>query len=136
MSTDRRDPKRLADLLPAGILGISTALAAAHADAKVASAPPAASGDPAEASVAVQLQGIREQVTAAIEAAQAEREAESKVRLAWWGNWGHGGLGWRNGGWRNGGWRNGGWRNGGWNNWGNGWNNWGNGGWNNFWHNW
>ncbi len=146
---DRRSTEALAALLPAGVMGLSMALAAADASA----ATTAADAPDAGKSVAARLDGIRGSVSDAWKEAVQKSEPyvalDPETRLAWWGN-----GGWRNGGWHNGGWRNGGWGNGGWHNWGNGWhnggwNNWGNGGliggllsplfgspWGNGWRNW
>jgi rSAM-associated Gly-rich repeat protein len=135
MSANKRISKVLAMLLPTGVLGISSALAATQVRPEPA---PLASGlTPTH--VADRLADIRK----AVSDMDVTNEAKSgpTVMLAEWLNVG-GGVGWRNGGWgngggwRNGGWGNGGWGNGGWHNWGNGgWHNWGNG-WHNFWHNW
>ena len=123
-SKGRRSTEALAALLPAGVMGLSMALAAADAAASTAvtDAPIAAK------SVAQRLEAIRGSVSEAWKEAIDKSEpyvaVDPETKLAWWGN------GWRNGGWHNGGWRNGGWHNGGW---GNGWHN---GGWLNGWHNW
>lgn len=130
MSANKRISKVLAMLLPTGVLGISSALAATQ----VRPEPAPLAGGFAPTHVADRLAGIRK----AVSEMDAINEAKSgpTVTLAEWLNVG-GGVGWRNGGWGNGGWHNGGWGNGGWHNWGNGgWHNWGNGGWHNFWHNW
>lgn len=133
MSANKRISKVLAMLLPTGVLGISSALAATQVRPEPA---PLASGL-APTHVADRLADIRR----AVSDMDGINEAKSgpTVMLAEWLNVG-GGVGWRNGGWGNGGgWHNGGWGNGGWHNggWGNGgWHNWGNGGWHNFWHNW
>ena len=130
-SKDRRSTEALAALLPAGVMGLSMALAAADATAATA----ATDAPDASKSVADRLETIRGSVSEAWKQAYEKSEPyvalDPETKLAWWGN-----GGWRNGGWRNGGWGNGGWHNwgnGGWHNWGNGWhnggwNNWGNGG--------
>jgi rSAM-associated Gly-rich repeat protein len=124
-SKDRRSSEALAALLPAGVMGLSMALAAADATAATA----VSDAPNASKSVAARLEAIRGSVSDAWKQAYEKSEPyvalDPETKLAWWGN----------GGWRNGGWRNGGWGNGGWHNWGNGgWHNggWGNGGWNNW----
>ena len=124
-SKDRRSSEALAALLPAGVMGLSMALAAADATAATA----VTDAPNASKSVAARLEAIRGSVSEAWKQAYEKSEPyvalDPETKLAWWGN----------GGWRNGGWRNGGWGNGGWHNWGNGgWHNggWGNGGWNNW----
>jgi rSAM-associated Gly-rich repeat protein len=132
-SKDRRSTEALAALLPAGVMGLSMALAAADAAAATSSSDVPSS----DKSVATRLEALRGTMTEAVKEAIEKSEpyvaVDPETRLAWWGN------GWRNGGWHNGGWRNGGWHNGGWGNgwhnggWGNGWpnggwGNWGNGG--------
>ena len=123
-SKDRRSTEALAALLPAGVMGLSMALAAADATAATA----VTDAPNASKSVADRLETIRGSVSEAWKQAYEKSEPyvalDPETKLAWWGN----------GGWRNGGWRNGGWGNGGWHNWGNGWHNggWGNGGWNNW----
>jgi rSAM-associated Gly-rich repeat protein len=124
-SKDRRSSEALAALLPAGVMGLSMALAAADASAATA----VTDAPDASKSVAARLEAIRGSVSEAWKQAYEKSEPyvalDPETKLAWWGN----------GGWRNGGWRNGGWGNGGWHNWGNGgWHNggWGNGGWNNW----
>ena len=103
---DRRSTEALAALLPAGVMGLSMALAAADATAStsVADAPNASK------SVAARLEGIRGSVSEAwkeaVEKSEPYGALDPETKLAWWGN----------GGWRNGGWHNGGW--------GNGWHNW------------
>jgi rSAM-associated Gly-rich repeat protein len=151
---DRRSTEALAALLPAGVMGLSMALAAADATATT-TVPDAPAADK---SVAARLETIRGSVSDAWKQAREKSEPyvalDPETRLAWWGNGGWRNGGWRNGGWHNGGWGNGGWHNGGWHNWGNGWhnggwNNWGNGGlignllsplfgspWGNGWRNW
>jgi rSAM-associated Gly-rich repeat protein len=133
MSANKRISKVLALLLPTGVLGISSALAATQVKPEVQ--PPADNLTPTP-QVADRLADIRKAVSDMD--AMNDRDSQPKVMLAEWLNVG-GGVGWRNGGWGNGGWHNwgnGGWGNGGWHNWGNGgWHNWGNG-WHNFWHNW
>ena len=126
-SKDRRSSEALAALLPAGVMGLSMALAAADATAATA----VSDAPNASKSVATRLEAIRGSVSEAWKQAYEKSEPyvalDPETKLAWWGN-----GGWRNGGWRNGGWGNGGWHNwgnGGWHNWGNGWNN---GGWNNW----
>jgi rSAM-associated Gly-rich repeat protein len=143
MSASKRTSEVLAVLIPAGVLGISSALATTQAIVE----PDAAHPGPSAHSIAERLTNIRKAVSAITEPA---RPSEPKLMVAEWLNFG-GGIGWHNGGWGNGGWHNGGWGNGGWHNapnWGNGgWHNWGNGGWHNapnwgnggwhnFWHNW
>jgi rSAM-associated Gly-rich repeat protein len=133
MSAKKRTSKALALLLPAGVVGISAALAAtqSQAEATIHTAPNSVS-------VADRLSEIRSEVSS-VNDAVFKSPSGAHLLLADWLN---GGFGWRNGGWGNGGWHNGGWGNGGWHNggWGNGgWHNWGNGGWHNwhnFWHNW
>ena len=120
--------KALSALLPAGVMGMSAALASTSP-----AEPPAAPASVSETQVSSRLASIRD----AVSAVSAEEQAKGgNVKTAWWANWHGGGVrfgGWRNGGWHNGGWGNGG---GGWvNGWPNGWHNWGNG-WNNGWHNW
>ena len=133
MSAKKRISKALALLLPAGVVGISAALAATQSQAEATLH--TASND---ISVADRLSEIRAEVSSASDAV-FKSPSGAHLMLADWLN---GGFGWRNGGW---GWHNGGWGNGGWHNWGNGgwgnggWHNWGNGGWHNwhnFWHNW
>jgi rSAM-associated Gly-rich repeat protein len=127
--------KTLAMLLPAGVLGISSALAASPAKP----APAAPETDGHVAGVADRLGEIRAAVSR-IDYANAHIDVHSDA-VALTADWPNFNFGWRNGGWRNAGWGNGGWRNGGWGN--GGWRNggWGNGGgpwhnWHNFWHNW
>jgi hypothetical protein len=128
MSAKKLTSKALALLLPAGVVGISAALAATQTQAEATT--PTASNN---LSVANRLSEIRSEVSSADDAI-FKSPSGAHLMLADWLN---GGFGWRNGGW---GWHNGGWGNGGWHNWGNGgWHNWGNGGWHNwhnFWHNW
>ena len=129
--------KALAMLLPAGVLGISTALAA-FALGQTEPSRPDGNGSQQASSVAERLREIRAGVSE-INVPEQNTSDLNGALLAEWLNFG-GGVGWRNGGWGNGGWHN--WGNGGWHNagWGNGgWHNWGNGGWHNwhnFWHNW
>jgi rSAM-associated Gly-rich repeat protein len=123
MSAKKRTSKALAILIPTGVLGISSALAAmqAHAETPVGLATNATL-------VADRLSEIRSAVSL-VNSTATESVSGAKLMLADWLNVG-GGLGWRNGGWGNGGWHNAA-------NWGNG--GWGNGGWHNwhnFWHNW
>jgi hypothetical protein len=131
MSAKKLTSKALALLLPAGVVGISAALAATQSQAEAAT-PTASNNLP----VADRLSEIRSEVSSADDAV-FKSASGAHILLADWLN---GGFGWRNGGWGNGGWHN--WGNGGWHNggWGNGgWHNWGNGGWHNwhnFWHNW
>ncbi len=130
--------KVLSALLPAGVMGMSAALAATPPNDGVTPqvAPTAAVARVGETDVADRLARIRDAVSA-VAAEGAGEATPEKVRTAWWGNFrggrfGFGGLGgWGNGGWHN--WGNGGWGNGGWGN--GGWHNWGNG-WHNGWHNW
>lgn len=108
-------------LLPVGALGMSVALGAPPARASAESAGPAPQqGTPDGASVATQLQAIREAVsTVAQEGALANQINDPNIRLAWWANgngrgWGNGGRAWGNGSgphWGNGGFHN--WHNGG-----------------------
>jgi rSAM-associated Gly-rich repeat protein len=130
MSANKRIAKVLALLIPTGVLGISSALAATQV--RPETTPLEAGLTPTH--VAERLADIRKAVSGVDVTDPAN--AGPRLMLAEWLNVG-GGVGWRNGGWGNGGgWRNGGWGNGGWHNWGNGgWHNWGNG-WHNFWHNW
>jgi len=143
MTVRRKTKKALAMLLPAGVLGISSALASTHSELLSQDRT-----NPSErmSVVADRLREIRTGVSEMNALAQKNPNLDSGVLVAEWIN---GGFGWRNGGWGNGGWHNGGWGNGGWHNapgwgnggWGNGWHNggWGNGGWHNwhnFWHNW
>jgi rSAM-associated Gly-rich repeat protein len=154
MTVRRKTKKALAMLLPAGVLGISSALASTH----IESVPQDRTNPSGKISlVADRLREIRTGVSAMNAEMNAliqkNADGDPAVLEAVWLN---GGFGWRNGGWGNGGWHNapgwgnGGWGNGGWHNapnwgnggWGNGWHNapnWGNGGWHNwhnFWHNW
>jgi rSAM-associated Gly-rich repeat protein len=129
--------KTLAMLLPAGVLGISSALAATPAKP---SAPDLKTNDHVTG-VADRLGEIRAAVSKIdFKNSSIAVDSDAAALTAEWPNF-HFGVGWRNGGWGNGGWRNGGWGNGGWRNggWGNG--GWGNGGgpwhnWHNFWRNW
>ncbi len=115
----------VARLMPAGVLGVSMALApAAQATAAVGAPSP---GQPAQADVAARLSSIRDAVTAAVATDGPEDLQGPLLRRVWWGNHGWG-RPWR---WGGGGWRNGGWGNGG----GGNWHPWGNGGWGN-WHPW
>jgi rSAM-associated Gly-rich repeat protein len=130
MSASKRTATALTLLLPAGVMGLSAALAVnglqttEHADNT--------------GSVAERLSDIRKAVSSSMHHNADNTVVDAngvKLTLAEWLNFG-GGWGWHNGGWGNG-WHNGGWGNG-WHNggWGNGgWHNWGNG-WHNFWHNW
>ena len=117
----------LSALLPAGVMGMSAALASTPSVE-----PPSNANAGNETHVASRLASIRDAMSAV---AAEEQARDGNVKTAWWANWHGGGIGFGGGG----GWRNGGWGNGGWHNWGNGWNNgwhnWGNG-WNNGWHNW
>ena len=156
MSVKERTSRALALLIPAGVIGISSALASVQAHAELVPADPANGAT----SVAERLSEIRSAVSTVNNAVNDDASG-AKLTLADWLNFG-GGVGWHNGGWHNwgngwgnggwhnwgnGGFHNGGWGNGGWHNapnwgnggWGNGWHNapnWGNGGWHNFWHNW
>jgi rSAM-associated Gly-rich repeat protein len=134
MTFRSRTKKLLSILLPVGVLGVSAALAAAHTKPLATADEGTSPQDDAGMGVAAQLQVIRNSVSALEGEIPEDADADTKIFLAQWGNFGGGGFGWRNGGWRNGGWRNGGWRNGGWGN--GGWRPWGNGGWHNFWRNW
>lgn len=129
MSADKRTSKALALLIPTGVIGISSALAATQAHATEAPASVA----PNAAAVSERLGAIRTAVSS-MKTEVTDEKSGAVLKLADWLN--IGGLGWRNGGWGNGGWHNGGWGNGGWGN--GGWHNWGNGwhNWHNFWHNW
>jgi rSAM-associated Gly-rich repeat protein len=123
MTVRRMTLKALAMLLPAGVLGISSALAATPAKSSAADL----ALHEHTSSVAARLGEIRAAVSA-IDANEPATPATAESATAEWPNfhigWGNGG-GWRNGGWGNGGWRNGGWRNGGpWHNWHNFWRNW------------
>ena len=123
MTVRRITLKALAMLLPAGVLGISSALAATPAKSSAADL----ALHEHTSSVAARLGEIRAAVSA-IDANEPAAPATAESATAEWPNfhigWGNGG-GWRNGGWGNGGWRNGGWRNGGpWHNWHNFWRNW------------
>lgn len=141
MSASKRTSQVLALLIPAGVLGISSALATTQAMLEPATISP----EPNAHTIADRLANIRKAVSTLTEPSSSV--SEPKLMVAEWLNF-NGGLGWHNGGWGNGGWGNGGWHNwgnggwgnGGWHNWGNGgWHNapnWGNGGWHNFWHNW
>jgi rSAM-associated Gly-rich repeat protein len=130
MSANKSISKLLALLIPTGVLGISSALAATQV--RPQNSQLEAQVTPTQ--VADRLADIRKAVSDVDITDPAN--GGPRLMLAEWLNVG-GGVGWRNGGWGNGGgWRNGGWGNGGWHNWGNGgWHNWGNG-WHNFWHNW
>lgn len=134
MTFRSRTKKLLSILLPVGVLGVSAALAAAHTKPLATVDEGTSSQDDAGMGVGAQLQAIRSSVSALEGETPDDADADPKILLAQWANFGGGGVGWRNGGWRNGGWRNGGWRNGGWGN--GGWRPWGNGGWHNFWRNW
>jgi hypothetical protein len=116
-------------LLPAGLLGISAALATIQAVAS-----PVDPGPKRISNVADRLREIRAGVSE-LDARDSKTDDSYTALLSEWPNfrvgWGNGGWGWRNGGWHNGGWRNGGWGNGGWGNGGGPWHNW-----HNFWHNW
>ncbi len=132
MTVRRITLKALAMLLPAGVLGISSALAATPAKSSAADL---ALHD-STTGVAARLGEIRAAVSA-IDLNQPASNGSEGSAINEWPNfhfgWGNGGGGWRNGGWGNGGWRNwgnGGWRNGGWLN-GGPWHNW-----HNFWRNW
>jgi rSAM-associated Gly-rich repeat protein len=160
MSRHDRYLRFLTALLPAGVFGLSVALASSAAKATpVEPRQPKTEPDVDTFSVANELQAIRDAVDEASEGTfngHVGQMLDPDIRLAWWMNgnglgWGNGGHSWGNGGypawgnarpWGNGwgGWVNSvpwanGWRNGGWGN-GGGWRNggWGNGGWHN-WHN-
>jgi len=128
MTLRKNAVKVLAALLPAGVMGMSVALASTPPNNAV---PPSdtdvAAAKIGETDVASRLAAIRDAVSTVTKEEAAKDAANGNVRTAWWANWHGGGV--RFGGWRNGGWFNGGWRNG-WPNWGNGWHNWSN------WHNW
>lgn len=117
--------KLLAALLPAGVMGVSAALASTQPTST-----DLVSAKSDDTAVASRLASIRDAVSSV---AKDEAAKDENIRTAWWANWPGGGI--RFGGWGNGGWHN--WGNGGWHNWGNGWHNWGNG-WHNWgnWHNW
>lgn len=117
--------KLLATLLPAGVMGVSTALASTQPTST-----DLVSAKSDDIAVASRLASIRDAVSSV---AKDDAAKDENVRTAWWANWPGGGI--RFGGRGNGGWHN--WGNGGWHNWGNGWHNWGNG-WHNWsnWHNW
>ena len=133
MSAKKRTSKALALLIPAGVVGMSAALAATQANAE-----PTTSTAANTTSISDRLSEIRTAVSS-VDDDIIKSPSGVPLTLAAWLNVGNG-FGWRNGGWGNGGWHNAGWGNGGWHNWGNGgWHNWGNGGWHNwhnFWHNW
>ena len=125
MTVLRRTKNALKMLLPVGVLGISSALAAMH----LKPSPPDPKDNREGPNVADRLQEIRAGVSEVDDTRQYVND--DGVLLAEWPNFHFG--------WGNGGWRNGGWRNGGWHNWHNGWHNWGNGGWHNwhnYWNNW
>ena len=105
MSAKKRTSKALALLLPAGVVGISAALAATQSQAEATNL--TASNN---VSVADRLSEIRADVSSANDAVF---KSPSGVHLML-ADWLNGGFGWRNGGW---GWHNGGWGNGGWHNW-------------------
>ena len=127
MTVYLRLKKALATLLPAGVLGISSALAAALTGVPPVDRTPRQN----ETTISERLREIRRGVSAVDADGQNNPNADTEGLLAQWANFGFGGGGWRNGGWHN--WHN--WGNGGWRNWGNGgWHNWHN--WHNFWHNW
>jgi rSAM-associated Gly-rich repeat protein len=120
MQSDNRYVRLVYRLLPVGALGMSVALGAAPEHASAASAGPAPQqGTLDGASVATQLQAIREAVsTVAQEGGLANQINDPNIRLAWWGNgngrgWGNGGRNWGNGNGPR-------WGNGGFHNWGNG----------------
>jgi len=131
MTFRSRTQKLLSILLPVGLLGVSAALAAAHAKPLPAT-DDTSSRDSAGTGVAARLQAIRSSVSMLDGETDDDTNSDPKMLLAQWGNFV--GPGWRNAGWANGPWRNGGWRNGPWRN--GGWAPWGNGGWHNFWRNW
>src|SRR3984885_6632781 len=117
MTVRSRTKQVLAMFLPAGLLGISAALATIQAVAS-----PVDPGPKRISNVADRLREIRAGVSE-LDAQDSKTDDSYTALLSEWPNfrvgWGNGGWGWRNGGWHNGGWRNGGWGNGGW----------GNGGW-------
>ena len=139
----------LTALLPAGVFGLSMALAPNAAKATPVEGDKSRADDASKVfSVSEELQSIRDAVDQAsteMQGGQTGQINDRDIRLAWWLNnnglgWGNGGLRWGNGGypawgnarpWGNG-WGNGGWRKAG--PWGNGWHNggWHNGGWRNF----
>ena len=142
MSQHNRYVPFLTALLPAGVFGLSLALASNAAKA-TPTEPESPRLDPEAntVSVASELQAIRDAVDEAsteIDGGRLAHVDNPDVRLAFWLNgnglgWGNGGAIWGNGGyppwgnarpWGNG-WGNGGWHNGG------GWHNWRNGGWRN-----
>ena len=116
MSAKERISKALALLIPTGVIGISSALAAVQTHAEPVSADLGAGS----ASVAQRLSDIRSAVSTANNEV-IDDASGAKLVLADWVNWGGRGLGWGNGGWHN--WGNG-WHNGGWHNWPNWWRNW------------
>jgi len=118
MSARLRYLKLVSALLPAGVLGMSAALASAPAKASTFPTEPAP--ETARDGTAQRLQAIRDAVTAVgAEEGLIGKSSHPDIRLAWWLNsngrgWGNGGRGWGNGGgpvWGNGGWHN--WGNGG-----------------------
>jgi hypothetical protein len=103
MSATKRTSKALALLIPTGVIGISSALAATQAPAET----PAKLAIDAT-SVAQRLNEIRSAVSM-VNNSVTDTASGAKLILADWLNFGGAGLGWRNGGWHN---------------WGNGWHNW------------
>ena len=121
MALRRKYRKVFAELMPAGLVGISLLLGSS-APGRASQQPQPAASDPS--SVSARLAAIRQAVSD-VEGAASEH-GDDEFQLAW-GNWRNGGWrnggwrnwrnGWHNGGWHNGGWHNGGWHNGGWHNW-------------------
>jgi rSAM-associated Gly-rich repeat protein len=120
VSLSDRTLKLVSALLPAGVLGMSVALATTPAKANVKTEPEPREGAPDAGSVANRLQCIRAAVSTVVETGGvAGQSSDPDIRLAWWGNgngrgWGNGGRAWANGPgprWHNGGFHN--WRNGG-----------------------
>lgn len=108
----------LSEILPAGLIGVSMALAAAPSSARE---DPASLQPPTSDSVSERLAAIRAAVSALAGETGGTVSPADSDRLLAWGNW------WRNWGWYRP-WRGWGWPN--WRNWPN-WHNWGN-----WWHNW
>src|ERR1700677_3943485 len=107
MTVRRLTLKALAILVPAGVLGISSALAATPAKP---SAPDLKTNDHVTG-VADRLGEIRAAVSRIdYENAHIDVHSDAVALTADWPNFN---IGWRNGGWRNAGWGNGGRRNGG-----------------------
>src|SRR5208282_1631024 len=111
MTVREKTKKALVALLPAGVLGISVALAAlAVGQAESLTTERTGNertGNEQTASVAERLSEIRAGVSQIDVPGQKDTDLDGAL-LAEWINIGRG-FGWRNGGWGNGGWRNGGW---------------------------